>query len=95
MDRLEPFPILPMNVSAVITQDIRKEPKADGDLTNTRLEEGRPATIVTYQPSASDVWGQLQNGGWILLFSYTEDGPTHFTTWSMATLPPNPPNFAE
>jgi hypothetical protein len=92
MDRLEPFPILPMVVSAVETQDVRKEPKADSDLTNTRLEAGQTATIIQYAPSASDVWGQLQNGGWILLFSYTKEGPTSFTTWSMATLPPRPPS---
>jgi hypothetical protein len=91
MDRLEPFPILPMVVSAVETQDIRIEPKIDSDLTHTKLEEGRPVTIVQYSPSGSVVWGQLQSGGWILLFSYTKDGPTYFTTWSMATLPPNPP----
>ena len=95
MERLEPFPILPMNVSVVITQDVRKEPKADSELTSTRLEEGKTATIIQYHPSASDVWGQLQNGGWVLLFSYTKDGPTHFTTWSMATMPPNPPLFSE
>ncbi len=91
MDRLEPFPILPMVVSAVETQDVRKEPKANSELTNTRLEDGRTATIIQYSPSGSEVWGQLQSGGWVLLFSYTKDGPTHFTTWSMATSPPRPP----
>lgn len=91
MERLEPFPVLPMVVSAVETQDIRIAPKLDSELTNTKLEEGRTTTIIQYSPSGSVVWGQLQSGGWILLFSYTSEGPTYFTTWSMATLPPNQP----
>jgi hypothetical protein len=95
MDRLEPFPVLPMTVSAVETQDVRIEPKVESELTNTKLEAGKTATIIQYSPSGSVVWGQLQSGGWVLLFSFTEEGPTYFTTWSMATLPPNPPTFSE
>ena len=84
-----------MNVTSLIAQDVRKEPKVDSELLNINLNEGTATTITQYSPSASDVWGQLQSGGWILLFSYTKEGPTYYTTWSMATLPPNPPGPAE
>jgi hypothetical protein len=90
MERLEPFPILPMQVTALIDQDVRKEPRLDSALTNFDLDQGKSATIVQYQPSGSDVWGRLQNGNWIALFLYTRDGPTYYTTWSMETLPPPP-----
>ena len=90
MDRLEPFPILPMQVTGLVDQVVRKEPRLDSDPTNFDLTKGESATIVQYHPSGSNVWGRLQNGNWIALFQYTNDGPTYFTTWSMATLPPPP-----
>jgi hypothetical protein len=90
MDRLEPFPILPMQVTGLIDQDVRKEPNTGSNLTNFDLKKGESATIVEYRPSGSDVWGRLQNGNWIVLFQYTKDGPTYYTTWSMETLPPPP-----
>lgn len=90
MDRLEPFPILPMPVTARITQPMRMEPKNDGELSKFEFDEGDSAKIIQYYPSGSDVWGLLETGRWILLFQYTKDGPTYFTTWSMATLPPIP-----
>lgn len=90
MDRLEPFPILPMQVTARIDQDVRKEPSLDSELTNFDLGQGESATIVEYRPSGSNVWGRLQNGNWIALFLYDQNGPTYYTSWSMATLPPPP-----
>lgn len=90
MDRLEPFPILPMQVTGLVDQVVRKEPSLEGDPTNFDLTEGETATIVQYRPSGSSVWGMLQNGYWIALFLYTKDGPTYYTTWSMETLPPPP-----
>lgn len=90
MDRLEPFPILPMVVTARITQPMRMEPKADSELSKFELDEGDTARVIQYFPSGSDVWGLLDTGKWIMLFQYTKDGPTYFTTWSMATLPPIP-----
>jgi hypothetical protein len=90
MDRLEPFPILPMQVTALVEQDVRKKPSIDGEPTQFNLGVGESATIVQYYPSGSDVWGMLQNGNWIALFLYKKNIPTYFTTWSMATLPPPP-----
>ena len=90
MDRLEPFPILPMPVTALVTQPMRMEPKNDGELSKFEFEKGDSAKIIQYAPSGSDVWGLLETGRWILLFQYTKDGPTYFTTWSMETIPPPP-----
>ncbi|WKZ46701.1 MAG: hypothetical protein QY306_12860 [Anaerolineales bacterium] len=95
MDRLEPFPILPMQVTASLDQEERKEPSLKGEVTRFDLNKGENATIVEYYPSGSSVWGRLQDGYWILLFQYTKDGPTYYTTWSMETLPPLPPPSSE
>ena len=90
MDRLEPFPILPMEVTANDDQEIRADPKFDSPSNGLRISKGVSATIDKYFPSGSNVWGRLQSGGWILLFSYEKGVPTYHTTWSMATLPPPP-----
>ncbi len=90
MDRVEPFPILPMEVTANIDQDIRMEPSLDAETTGKKLSEGQSTTIVKYYPSGSQVWAQLQNGRWIALFLYQKTGPTYLTTWIMETLPPPP-----
>ncbi|MCC6498708.1 MAG: hypothetical protein IT313_00425 [Anaerolineales bacterium] len=89
MERLEPFPILPMEVATLLEQEIRKEPSLEGEVS-ALLKAGEYTTIVEYRPSGSSVWGRLLNGYWILLFQYTKDGPTYYTTWSMETLPPLP-----
>lgn len=90
MDRLEPFPVLPMQVTASLDQEQKKEPSSESEPTRFNLNKGETATIVEYRPSGSSVWGRLQSGYWILLFQYTKDGPTYYTTWSMETLPPPP-----
>ena len=90
MDRLEPFPILPMEVTANEDQDVRVDPKFDSPSNKLRLSKGGSATIDKYYPSGSNVWARLQSGGWILLFSYEKGVPTYHTSWSMATLPPPP-----
>jgi len=90
MDRLEPFPILPMQVTARVAQDVRKEPRFESEPTKFDLDQGESATIVQYQPSGSEVWARLQNGNWIALFRYEKGVPTYYTTWSMETLPPPP-----
>ncbi|MCC7187345.1 MAG: hypothetical protein IT312_01275 [Anaerolineales bacterium] len=92
MERLEPFPILPMAVMAFETQEIYKEPSLESETTGKQFAKGDTSIIIQYYPSGSDVWAQLQSGKWILLFSYTKEGPTYFTNWSMATLPPPPPS---
>jgi len=88
MDRLEPFPILPMEVTISKEQESRREPGRDGVLTGNTLSVGESVTITQYHLSGSQVWGRLQGGRWIALFTYEKTGPTFFTSWSMATLPP-------
>jgi hypothetical protein len=88
MDRLEPFPILPMKVDVLKAQETRREPGKDGALTGETLAKGELVTITQYHLSGSQVWGRLQGGRWIALFTYEKTGPTFYTSWSMATLPP-------
>ncbi len=90
MERLEPFPVLPMVVTARVTQPVYMEPKFDSEVSKQEFIEGSAAKVIQYLPSGSDVWGLLENGRWIVLFQYTKDGPTYFTTWSMETIPPIP-----
>jgi len=88
VDRLEPFPALPMQVTARITQDILKEPKPDGEQTGYEFAEEDEGQIIKYQLRGSDVWAQLSTGRWIALFRYTKNGATFYTNWEMATRPP-------
>lgn len=89
MNRLEPFPILPMSVTAAIEQDIREQPGTNGKSTGKQVLAGNKLTIVEYRPIGSQVWGRIENGSkWIALFMYQSTGPTYFTSWSMKTLPP-------
>jgi hypothetical protein len=88
MDRLEPFPTLPMPVTASIEQEIQYEPGKDGARTGETLAKGESVTITQYFLSGSQVWGRLQGGKWIALFRYEKEGPTFFTSWKMETLPP-------
>ncbi len=84
MDRLEPFPILPMEVTANKDVYIQTTPGPAIEETKFKVSEGESTTVVVFYPSGSDVWGRLPNGGWIpLLFR-----GKYFTTWSMATVPP-------
>lgn len=84
IDRLEPFPILPMEVQANINLNIQPKPGPEIEETKSKLSAGESATVVEYYPSASRVWGRLQSGGWIPLILKGK----FTTTWSMATAPP-------
>lgn len=84
MNRLEPFPILPMVVTAKTSQPIRKTPATNGEETGFEFSEGETGRIVEYYPSGSNVWGRLAGGGWIALELHWQ----YPTDWSMATLPP-------
>ncbi len=86
LERLEPFPILPMTVKAKTTQPIRKTPAENGEETGFEFAEGDTARIVEYYPSGSNVWGRIAGGGWIALLLNWK----YPTDWSMATLPPPP-----
>jgi hypothetical protein len=88
MNRIEPFPALPMSVTATVEQEIRRQPGTDGSLTGDKLSKGQEVTITQYYPSGSQVWGRLPGGKWIALFLYQKEGPTFFTSWKMDTLPP-------
>ena len=91
IDRLEPFPILPMNVTVAENQFIRSDPSFDTPESSAYVKAGSVSQIIDYYPSASDVWGRLAGGGWIVLFQYKKGVPHYTTTWSMATVPPIPP----
>jgi hypothetical protein len=91
MGYLEPFPILPMKVTANTAQDIRKNPDSKSALTDAEFSKGETATLTEYYPSGSMVWGKLSGSGWIVLFQYQKTGPKYLTSWSMRTLPPQPP----
>ncbi len=84
MDRLEAFPILPMEVTANIDIYVQDKPGPKVETTKFQLLKGESASVILYYPSGSDVWGRLSNGGWIPLI-YKQQ---FFTTWTMATKPP-------
>jgi hypothetical protein len=84
LERLEAFPILPMEVTATTTQKIRKKPEIDSPLYGREFKEGETATVMEYYPSASNVWGKLQEGGWIALLLNWQ----YPTSWGMQTMPP-------
>jgi hypothetical protein len=84
LERLEAFPILPMNVVANINQDIRKRPEIDSPRNGKKLKEGETARIMEYYPSGPNVWGKIQEGGWVALLLNGQ----YSTSWSMATFPP-------
>jgi hypothetical protein len=88
MDHLEPFPILPMDVTVAVDQDVRAEPGMSSATTGKQIHKGETVTIMEYRPLGSEVWGRLYGSKWIALFMYQKTGPTYFTSWSMATLPP-------
>lgn len=89
MHYLEPFPILPMDVTVAADQDIREQPGSESKTTGKKVLKGETITIVEYRPLGSQVWGRIEHGSrWIALFMYQSTGPTYFTSWSMETLPP-------
>src|ERR1051325_6532448 len=67
MDRVEPFPILPMDVTVKKDLYIQTDPGPKIEQTKFQLLTGQSATIVKYYPTGPNVWGMLQNGGWIPL----------------------------
>jgi hypothetical protein len=83
LERIEPFPSLPLVVTANTTQEIRKDPSNDGARTGKELAEGEFIRIVDYYPSGPNVWARV-NGGWIALLLNRE----YLTDWRMDTVPP-------
>lgn len=84
MDRLESFPILPLEVTISKELYLQTTPGPDLDKTGRKLSAGQSAKVVAYQPAGPDVWGSLQNGRWIPLLY----GGQYFTSWKMETVPP-------
>jgi len=87
LEFLEPFPQLPMAVTAKTAIEIRTEPSEDSSLTGLKVSKGQTTSVVDYYPSASDVWGRLSSGGWIALLIHQR----YPTSWVMETQPPIPP----
>jgi len=86
MERLEPFPILPMVVTANTDLYIQPQPGPEIEETKFQLLAGESETLVAYYPSGSNIWGRLSRGGWIPLLFY----PKYTTSWTMETIPPPP-----
>jgi len=91
LEVLEPFPQLPMTVTAKTTLDIRTKPARSSSLNGRKVPEGETTRVVEYYLSASDVWGRLADGGWISLLIYEKGAPQYPTSWEMETRPPPPP----
>jgi hypothetical protein len=91
LEYLEPFPELPVAITAKTKVEIRANPSKDSAITGAPLLEGGAASIVEYYPSASDVWGRLSSGGWIILLAHQKGYPRFPTSWKMETQPPTPP----
>ena len=92
MEYLEPFPRLPMVVTASTAQTIRKKPSADSPGIGMKLAEGATVNVIDYFPSASDVWGRVAGGGWIALLLHEKGPEQYLTSWHMETRPPIPPS---
>jgi len=84
LERLEPFPSLPLMVTANTEQKVRKTPENKGEETGSIFSVGETGRIVEYYPSASNVWGRLVGSGWIALLKDHK----YLTDWSMATRSP-------
>lgn len=86
MSMVEPFPILPMDVTANTDLYIQPTPGPTVEQTRFKLSAGQSATVIEYYLTGSNVWGRVQNGGWIPLLLY----PRYLTSWTMETIPPPP-----
>jgi hypothetical protein len=91
LEFLEPFPRLPMTVTANTTQAIKSSPGADSPSTGSDFSEGDSKSVIDYYPSGSNVWGRLSTGGWIALLNHENGVPQYPTSWTMETRPPLPP----
>jgi hypothetical protein len=83
--RLEPFPILPMDVTANTDLYIQPTPGPTIEQTRFQISAGESATVIEYYPTGSNVWGRVR-GGWIPLLLY----PRYLTSWTMETISPPP-----
>jgi len=84
MERIEPFPTLPLIATAITDQILKKTPSKDGEDLGILLPKGEFVRIVEYYPSGPNVWGRVSTGGWIALLLDRK----YLTDWTMATVPP-------
>lgn len=84
MERLEPFPPLPLDVTAKKDLYIQTTSGPTLEQDGRQLLAGQSARVIAYQPSGPNVWGRLPNGRWIPLLY----GGQYFTNWTMETVPP-------
>jgi hypothetical protein len=82
---LEPFPTLPMEVTANTDLYIQPAPGPTVEQTRFQLSAGQSAMVIEYYPTGSNVWGRVR-GGWIPLLLY----PRYLTSWTMETISPPP-----
>jgi hypothetical protein len=84
LDRLEPFPVLPMEITPNEDLYIQKTPGPKIEEAQYSLLAGKSAKVIEYHLYGPDVWGRLEHGGWIPLLVNRK----YYTSWSMATVPP-------
>jgi len=86
-DALEPFPTLPMYVIVEWASglNLRKSPSVNSEKLNA-FPQGRQLLVREYRPRGAEVWGKT-NGGFICLYTPTQQNP-YSTTWKMVTSPP-------
>lgn len=86
MQRVEPFPMLPMCVTADEQLRLHEEPNASSP-TIGELQEGESLALREYLPQGSDVWARTDYG-WLRLLYQIDTLPIYPTSWEMETRPP-------
>lgn len=91
LEWLEPFPALPFKGKVMESGglNVREDPTVNGQWLR-KLKVNTPITIVSYHLWGSDVWGQLEGGGWVCLcyaLPYRR-GFEYYSSWHMETDPP-------
>jgi hypothetical protein len=86
MQRVEPFPMLPMCVTAEGNVQLYEEPSTTGR-TIADLNEGQSLALREYLPQGSDVWARTDYG-WLRLLYQVDGQPVYPTSWQMDTRPP-------
>lgn len=84
MERLEPFPSLPLDLTANADLYMQTTPGPNLEKTGRQVTAGQSVKIVAYHPTGPNVWGRLTNGRWIPLLL----GGQYLTSWRMETVPP-------
>jgi hypothetical protein len=86
MQRVEPFPMLPMCVIADGQVKLYEQPNTSATSVAT-LDEGQSLALREYLPQGSDVWARTDYG-WLRLLYQVDSQPVYPTSWEMDTRPP-------